>query len=709
MKNNSNNFNKILKEETNRIKELLVEQGSSDWNCENQAGGGCNCVANLVGCGQYPSQLDCQANTNPNTGPGCPAPNPCCGTVAGCEGNPTLNCWFCLHYPGGQCITFQDYYTYGSGAPGMTPTQVFMDTQVVPDTSNPGVFLSHQGGAIYDNEADCVASGCEPFTATPVVGNDGDKPTSATKPNIKDDKFKGDEFDDSKENIREENLTMDEKFNSLLVEQGGGGFNCEINSSTGVCGCTPNLIGCGMYPTLPDCQSNTNPNTGTGCPAPEPCCSQACPSFHAFHSWPSGYPTNADFTWTGPNINMTFGGVLFNYSTGSIMSGSLANWFNAGQSSYCEWCADYLSGTVSQPNSQGFDKRTNYWAGGGYGPEACDCCPGTNPIGPPLPKMANTSVYPCINNCQASDPDVYRVDGITTFSKERECKDMCTDKGNSQCCIWCMNSGGVGRPPHGCKDFMCDQCSDMYSDMSSDFEITEEVNRIKELLVEQGSGDYNCEIDASTGNCNCVANLVGCGQYPSQLDCQNNTNPNMGPGCPTAEPCCATVTAAPECASVGNGYECYYCPGPAELYQHLSDIRLNEKYQPTTSPVGCKMIGNNTSLLTDGTNLYNTILECETAEEECAAQSTDMEECHCCTTGGASAAYTQNMGFFAVGHCGYCNTSGCNPWNPGSGTLYSNFWNCAPISQGPLDCSIVNPPWTPKLKPTDDENVSRGR
>ena len=75
----------------------------------------------------------------------------------------------------------------------------------------------------------------------------------------------------------------------------------------------------------------------------------------------------------------------------------LVNWFVAGQSSYCEWCADYLQGGSSVVNSQGFDIRTDYWVGGGYGPQACSCCPPTNGPGAPLPRVG--PIYLCSNGC----------------------------------------------------------------------------------------------------------------------------------------------------------------------------------------------------------------------------------------------------------------------------------------------------------------------
>ena len=144
---------------------LLYEQGQFGYHCDPATG---TCIQGTqANPGQYPNLTVCQANCAPPT----------------CENNPTLNCYFCLHHPGGQCISFQNYYTYGSGAPGMNPSQAFLNSQVVPDVSNPGVFLSHQGGAIYDNEADCIASGCDPaddFT-------NPNTPTSAVKP--KDTKF----------------------------------------------------------------------------------------------------------------------------------------------------------------------------------------------------------------------------------------------------------------------------------------------------------------------------------------------------------------------------------------------------------------------------------------------------------------------------------------------------------------------------------------
>lgn len=150
-----------------RIKELISEQLGSGFNCEADptSPSGYSCVANQFGAGQFATLAACQAS-------GCETP-----VVTGCEGAPTLNCYFCLHYPGGHCVSFQDYYTYGSGAPGMNPSQAFLNSQVVSDPGQPGVYLSHQGGPIYDTEAECIQqSGCDPShfansNSSSVVGN----------------------------------------------------------------------------------------------------------------------------------------------------------------------------------------------------------------------------------------------------------------------------------------------------------------------------------------------------------------------------------------------------------------------------------------------------------------------------------------------------------------------------------------------------------
>ena len=150
MKNKQN-----LNEEILRIKDLLTEQLGSGYNCESDptTPSGFACVQNQFGAGQFPDLPTCLAS-------GCET-----ATVTGCEGNPTLNCYFCHHQT--VCTSFLDYYTWGSGAPGMNPSQAFMDTQVHQDPANPGVYLSHQGTPIYDSEANCVQqSGCEPLNFT---------------------------------------------------------------------------------------------------------------------------------------------------------------------------------------------------------------------------------------------------------------------------------------------------------------------------------------------------------------------------------------------------------------------------------------------------------------------------------------------------------------------------------------------------------------
>ncbi len=138
------------------------------YTCEQST---CNCVFAVFG-GNYANQSACWNDTT----------NCCMQSPPTCETQPTLSCYFCLHYPGGSCISFQDYYTYGSGAPGMNPSQAFLNSQIVQDPGQPGVYLSHQGGPIYDSEADCIQqSGCEASQFT-----NPNAPTSAVKPGITD-------------------------------------------------------------------------------------------------------------------------------------------------------------------------------------------------------------------------------------------------------------------------------------------------------------------------------------------------------------------------------------------------------------------------------------------------------------------------------------------------------------------------------------------
>ena len=146
-----------INENITRIKELISEQLGTGFNCEVDptSPSGYSCIANQFGVGQFATHAACITS-------GCETP-----VVTGCEGAPTLNCYFCLHYPGGHCTSFQDYYTYGSGAPGMNPSQAFLNSQVVSHPSQPGVYLSHQGGPIYDTEAECIQqSGCDPSNFT---------------------------------------------------------------------------------------------------------------------------------------------------------------------------------------------------------------------------------------------------------------------------------------------------------------------------------------------------------------------------------------------------------------------------------------------------------------------------------------------------------------------------------------------------------------
>ena len=127
------------------------------YSCEPST---CNCVYSMFNA-QYTNpttaQQDCWNDPL----------NCCMQSPPTCETQPTLSCWICLHHPGGQCIDFNTYFTYGSGAPGMVATQAFLMTSVVGPDPSTGVYISHQGGQIFDNEADCVATGCDPADPPP--------------------------------------------------------------------------------------------------------------------------------------------------------------------------------------------------------------------------------------------------------------------------------------------------------------------------------------------------------------------------------------------------------------------------------------------------------------------------------------------------------------------------------------------------------------
>ena len=256
----------------------------------------------------------------------------------------------------------------------------------------------------------------------------------------------------------------------IISEQGQYGYHC-INSVC-VAGTQGNP---GPYPNPTVCSTNCGPGV--------------CPAGHPFNSWPSGYPTGqVSFTWTGPSIvNLGGWGTPINYATGSQMPGTYANWFNAGQSSYCEWCADYDAGSVGVPNSLGFDIRTNYWAGGPYDSSACACCPGSNPMGPALPRKGQQEYYTCDSGCEpmefkTSEHHTKTPDGIDTFWSQTECQQICgiDTKGNYDvCCNWCEDHSGYGRPPQGCYDWDCDTCTDDYTTFS---DLREDINRIKQLL-----------------------------------------------------------------------------------------------------------------------------------------------------------------------------------------------------------------------------------
>lgn len=266
--------------------------------------------------------------------------------------------------------------------------------------------------------------------------------------------------------IREES----KRFKELISEQLGSGFNCEADPTTpSGFACTQNQFGAGQFPTLAACQAAGCETTGV------------CPSGHPFHGWPSGYPTNNDFTWSGPPINFNFGGVSISYATGSLIPATYANWFNAGQSSYCEWCGDYAQGNAGggSVNSQGFDARTDVWVGGGYGPEACACCPGTNAMAGPLAAQSRDS-FTCSTGCRPGVELDFNNDE-RVYSTEDECKRACsdTDDRGSDCCDWCVSSRGFGRPPRGCFDFDCDRCEDF--DGQSRERLDEDISNIRFL------------------------------------------------------------------------------------------------------------------------------------------------------------------------------------------------------------------------------------
>ena len=295
---------------------------------------------------------------------------------------------------------------------------------------------------------------CTPYNGTLTIACKDKKKTWMTK--------------DKMESINEET----NRFNLLISEQLGSGVNCELDAtSPSGYSCVTNQFGAGQFVDMAACLA-------AGCETP------TCPAGHSWNGWPSGYPTDQPFTWNGPPINMNFGGAVFNFPTGSMIPGTYANWFNAGQSSYCEWCADWDSGNAGggSTNSQGFDLRTDVWVGGGYGPEACACCPPTNGMGSTLPRQGG--IFLCSNRCEPSRSLPNNDEEI--FASQSDCMESCgfrRDEGDTDevCCNWCQDSGGRGTPPRGCYDFDCDYCSDIGGDDSDFFNLREDIEDIRLL------------------------------------------------------------------------------------------------------------------------------------------------------------------------------------------------------------------------------------
>ena len=474
-----------IKEETNRFKQLISEQLGSGYNCETDLSSpsGTACVQNQFGAGQFPDLPTCLAS--------------------GCEDDPIVEVptcaqngfgYECFYCPGPGKVQTQSYQI----GEKYTPTKKTVACVMI-GSNNPNLLTN--GTNLYNTKDECNTAESEcmnppGFVATKchccrkeqyidvvydqyphvMIGQHKDCsfiernggqvnpnnilqtyqwehcapvsqpiPCSAKTPWVDDNNtlgYKTKPKEDMGRGVREET----NRFKQLISEQLGSGWNCEVDASSpsGFL-CIQNQFGAGQYVSQAACQA-------AGCES-----NGVCPAGHPWHGWPSGYPTNNDFVWNGPPINMNFGGSVLNFPTGSIVGASYANWFNAGQSSYCEWCADYNSGGGSSTNSQGFDLRTNYWVGGGYGPEACSCCPANNGMGQPLPRMA--PIYKCSNGCEPTDEEE-DTRGETYKSRE-ECMKGCgigeKETTQSVCCSWCETQKG-GRPPKGCYDFDCDDC-----------------------------------------------------------------------------------------------------------------------------------------------------------------------------------------------------------------------------------------------------------
>ena len=498
-----------IREETNRFKQLVSEQLGTGYNCESDptSASGFACVANQFGVGQFVDLPTCLAS-------GCET----IVEVPSCAQNGGAECFYCPGPGKEQTQVYQIGEKY-------TPTKKTVACVMV-GSNNPNLLTN--GTNLYNTKDECNAAESECMnppnpldSATKchccrkeqyidvvydqyphvMIGyhrdcsfierNGGQVnpnnilqtyqwehcapvsqpiPCSAKTPWVDDNNtlgYKTKPKEDMGRGVREET----NRFKQLVSEQLGTGFNCvsDPTSSSGFM-CINNQFGSGQFPTLAACQAAGCETTGI------------CPAGHPFHGWPSGYPTDQPFTWNGTTISMNFGGVPLNFPTGSIIPGTYANWFNAGQSSYCEWCGDYNSGNAGggNTNSQGFDLRTDFWSGGGYGPEACACCPGNNAMAGPLPKTSGE--YTCSTGCKPGlEPNPK--ENEKTYYSESECKRACMgDESKSNCCDWCETSKGMGRPPKGCFDYDCDQCFSDSTDYS-DFEntIREDVSNIRLL------------------------------------------------------------------------------------------------------------------------------------------------------------------------------------------------------------------------------------
>lgn len=170
----------------------------------------------------------------------------------------------------------------------------------------------------------------------------------------------------------------------------------------------------------------------------------------------------------------------------------------------------------------------------------------------------------------------------------------------------------------------------------------------------------NCQPQPTTYDCvdgSCVAAPGAGGQYPTEEDC---------------------LVGCSLCAHS----ECFHCPGPGQTKAQDDFLQkeLSEKVQTPTQ--GCKVVGTQwLQVLTSGISLYNTKIECETAESGCSTKEAGpTETCHCCDGQGNVQVMPAQ---YAVGQCPNIPNIGAS-LNPNSWLSY-NWFNCSPVSQ-PISC-----------------------